>query len=67
VNRLSIVPSFEDFANYRATHESFLELPLANPSWKLRLGLANDYNSKPGKGVEKMDTGYFTRLVLSWK
>lgn len=67
VNRLSVVPSFDDFANYRATHESFLELPLANPSWKLRFGVNNDYNSKPGKGVDKLDTGYFTRLVLNWK
>lgn len=67
VNRLAIVPSFDDFANFRATHESFLELPLAHPSWKLRLGVNNDYNSKPGKGVDKMDTGYFTRLVLNWK
>ena len=67
VNRLSIVPSFDDFSNFRLTHESFLELPLANPSWKLRFGVANDYNSKPGKGVNKMDTGYFTRLVLNWK
>ena len=67
VNRLSFVPSFDDFANFRLTHESFYELPLANPSWKLRFGVNNDYNSKPGKGVEKLDTGYFTRLVLSWK
>jgi putative salt-induced outer membrane protein YdiY len=67
VNRLTFVPSFNDFANFRLTHESFLELPLANPSWKLRFGINNDYNSKPGKGVEKMDTGYFTRLVLNWK
>jgi len=67
VNRLSIVPSFDDFANFRLTHESFLELPLANPSWKLRFGLSNDYNSKPGKGVDKLDTAYFTRLVLNWK
>ncbi len=67
VNRLAVVPSFDDFANYRATHESFLELPLANPSWKLRFGVNNDYNSKPGKGVDKLDTGYFTRLVLNWK
>lgn len=67
VNRLSLVPSFNDFANFRLTHESFLELPLANPNWKLRFGLGNDYNSKPGKGVNKMDTGYFTRLVLGWK
>ena len=67
VNRLTFVPSFNDFANFRLTHESFLELPLANPSWKLRFGVNNDYNSKPGKGVDKLDTGYFTRLVLNWK
>ena len=67
VNRLTWVPSFNDFANYRFTHESFYEMPLANPAWKLRLGVNNDYNSKPGKGVVKLDTGYFTRLVLNWK
>lgn len=67
VNRLSFVPTFEDFNNYRANHESFYEIPLAAPSWKLRLGVSNDYNSQPGVGIEKMDTSYFTRLVLSWK
>lgn len=67
VNRLSLVPSFEDFANYRAMHESFFELPMANPAWKLRLGVANDYNSEPPRGVKKMDTSYFTRLVLNWR
>ncbi len=67
VNRVSFVPSFNDFANFRLTHESFLELPIAASQWKLRLGINNDYNSKPGKGVDKLDTGYFTRLVLSWK
>lgn len=67
VNRLSYVPSFDDFSNYRFTHESFYEIPLADPNWKLRLGVSNDYNSKPGKGVEKLDTSYFTRLVLNWK
>jgi len=67
VNRITLVPSFNDFANYRLSHESFLEFPLANPNWKLRFGLTNDYNSKPGLGVKKMDTGYFSRLVLDWK
>lgn len=67
VNRLTYTPSFDDFANYRFTHESYYELPLANPAWKLRLGLSNDYNSKPGPGVERLDTSYFTRLVLTWK
>lgn len=67
VNRLSYVPSFEDFGNYRVNHESFFEIPLAAPSWKLRLGVSNDYNSKPGTGVERLDTAYFTRLVLNWQ
>ena len=67
VNRLAVVPAFNDFGNFRLEHESYLELPLTNPNWKLRMGLANDYNSKPGKGVDKLDTGYFTRLVLNWR
>lgn len=67
VNRVSYVPSFDDFSNYRFTHESYYEMPLAAPSWKLRIGVNNDYNSKPGRGVDKLDTGYFTRLVLNWK
>lgn len=67
VNRLSYVPAFDDFANYRFEHESFYEIPLAIPSWKLRLGVSNDYNSKPGSGIERLDTSYFTRLVLNWQ
>lgn len=67
VNRVSYVPSFKDFGNYRLIHESYLELPLANPAWKLRLGILNDYTSQPPRGLEKLDTSYFTRLVLNWK
>lgn len=67
VNRVAYVPTFDDFGNFRLTHESFYEIPLAAPSWKLRLGISNDYNSEPGAGVEKLDTSYFTRLVLTWK
>lgn len=67
VNNVTFVPSFNDFNNYRAVHSSYYEIPLTNPAWKLRVGLNNDYNSTPGKGVEKMDTSYFTRLVLNWK
>ena len=67
VTRISYVPSFEDFANYRLTHESYYQIPLAHPAWKLRLGVSNDYNSQPPTGFEKLDTSYFTRLVLSWQ
>ncbi|ACB74130.1 DUF481 domain-containing protein [Opitutus terrae] len=67
VNRVAFVPTFEDFGNYRLTHESFYEIPLAAPEWKLRIGVSNDYNSQPGPGVERLDTAYFTRLVLNWQ
>jgi hypothetical protein len=67
VNRISFVPTFEDFSNYRLTHESLYEIPLTAPNWKLRLGVSNDYNSRPGVGVKKLDTSYFTRLVFNWR
>ncbi len=65
--RISFVPSFNDLGNYRLTQESFFEIPLADPKWKVRLGLSNDYNSRPSIGFDKLDTTYFTRLVLNWK
>ena len=67
VNRVSAVPTFEDLGVFRLVHESYFELPLTHPLWKLRLGVANDFNSEPGRGVERLDTSYFTRLVLNWK
>lgn len=67
VNRIAFVPTFEDLGNFRLTHESFYEIPLVAPYWKLRLGVSNDYNSQPGAGVERLDTMYFTRLVLNWQ
>ncbi|MSU50581.1 MAG: DUF481 domain-containing protein [Opitutus sp.] len=67
INRISYVPTFEDFSNFVLTHESALELPLLSTKWKVRLGVSNDYNSQSGKGVKKLDTTYFTRLVLNWR
>lgn len=67
VNRLAYDPSFDDFGNFRLIHESYYQIPLTSPAWKLRLGVSNDYNSKPGAGVKKLDTAYFTRLVLNWE
>ncbi len=65
-NTLSYVPAFDDFGNFRAIHDSFFEMPISASLWKLRIGLSNDYNSRPGAGVKKMDTTYYTRLVLNW-
>jgi hypothetical protein len=67
VTRVTYVPTFEDFGNYRLSHESYYQIPLTHPAWKLRLGVSNEYNSQPPRGFEKLDTAYFTRLVLNWQ
>ncbi len=67
VNNLSYTPSINDFSDFHFEHESYYEIPLLDPKWKLRLGISNDYNSKPGTGVDRLDTTYFTRLVLEWE
>jgi hypothetical protein len=64
-NNLTFVPAFDDFANYRAVHDSNLEFPLSG-NWKFRVGVNNDYTSRPSSGVEKLDTTYYGRFVLNW-
>ncbi|WP_157772150.1 DUF481 domain-containing protein [Lacunisphaera limnophila] len=66
-NSLSYTPTFKDFANYRLRHETTYELPLTASLWKLRTGIINDYTSIPQPGVERLDTLYFTSLILNWK
>lgn len=65
-NALTVVPAFDDFANYRAIHDSHFEMPMAASRWKLRIGVSNDYTSEPVPGTKSMDTTYYTRLVLNW-
>lgn len=63
--RLTFVPTLENLANISITHETDFDIPLSRSAWKLRLGLSNDYNSKPPPGIERLDTTYFGRLILS--
>jgi hypothetical protein len=65
-DRISFDPAFQDFGNFIITHEIKYDIPLVSPFWKLSLGMANNYNSRPVGGVDKLDTIYFTRLVLDW-
>ena len=67
VNVLTYTPAFKEFTNYRLHHESSWEMPIGSSMWKLKLGVANDYNSKPPAGTERLDTTYFTNLILSWQ
>ncbi len=66
-NTVTYTPAFKEFTNYRLFHESALELPLTAALWKLKLGVANEYQSIPPAGVERLDTTYFTSLILNWQ
>lgn len=66
-NSLSYTPAFEDFGNYRLHHESTYEMPITASLWKLKMGIINDYTSMPQPGIERLDTLYFTSLILSWQ
>jgi hypothetical protein len=66
-NSVVYTPAFKNFNNYRLRHESAIELPIGASMWKLRLGVANEYLSKPPPKTERLDTTYFTRLILNWE
>jgi hypothetical protein len=67
VTNLRYLPALKDFADYRFIHDSAIEVPLATDFWKLRLGVTNEYNSRPPGGRDNLDTTYYTRLLLKWK
>jgi putative salt-induced outer membrane protein YdiY len=66
VTHITAVPSLSDFSNYIVAQDTFYQIPLANPAWKLRMGVSNEYNSVPSAGFKKLDTTYYTRLILDW-
>lgn len=68
VNKLTFTPSIEDFSDYRFVQDSRIDIPLGKSNtWKLGLGLKNEYDSLPTPGLEELDTTYYSRLSLSWE
>lgn len=65
-NKLTYVPSFDDFGNYRVVHDTGIEIPVGSgDNFKIRLGVKNEYESQPA-AEEKLDTTYYTRMIYSW-
>ena len=68
VTDLTFQPSWENFHDYRALHESSLDIPLVfQYPLSLRLGISNEYNSRVSEGSERMETSYFAKMVFKWK
>lgn len=65
-NELTFVPAIDDFSNYRAVHDSGIEIPVGSgENWKIRMGVKNEYESKT-TAEEKLDTSYYTKMIYSW-
>jgi hypothetical protein len=58
-------PAFKDFSNYRMHNVFGYEVPLGATKWKLKLGTDTEYQSTPPPGADKLDTTYFTSLLLT--
>jgi putative salt-induced outer membrane protein YdiY len=65
-DKLSFDPAFQDLGNFVINHEMAFEVPLTKSLWKLSTGVANNYYSRPVGGADKLETLYFTRLILTW-
>ncbi len=68
IHDITYTPTFDDFGDYRLVMDNAGEIPL-NPSqtWKIKLGLRNQYRSKPQNGSERLDSFYFLNLVYEFK
>ena len=65
-NKLTFVPSIDDFAQYRIVHDSGIEVPVgSSQNWKMRFGIKNEFDSEPAAN-EKLDTTYYTRMIYAW-
>jgi len=65
-DKIAFVPAFKDLGNFLITHDISYEIPITKSLWKLALGMTNNYESRPVDSVGKLETLYYTRLVLTW-
>lgn len=60
-------PGFEDFDDYRLDFDTALVVPLKSDNLKLKLGMRNEYNSRPQGDNERLDNTYYANLMLELK
>ena len=66
-NSLAYAPALDDFGSYLLTHDTALAMPVGASRWILRIGVHDDYNSDPAPDRDKLDTTYYTRLLLRFE
>lgn len=64
---LNFVPSIQTSGDFYVRHETSLNVLRSAGPLSLRVGLANDFRSKPLPSQVKADTSYFLRTTYVWK
>lgn len=64
---LSFVPSFQEAGDFYVRHETSLNVLRNAGPLSLRVGVSNDFRSKPLPTQVKTDTSYFLRTTYVWK
>ena len=60
-------PDFLEFDNYRLKLDTALLVPFKDERWAWKVGMRNEYNSRPQRGFDRLDNTYYTSIVLSLK
>jgi len=58
-------PDIEDTSDYRVDFDTALVFPLKKDEWKLKVGIRNEYNSRPQIGLERLDNTFYANIVMS--
>lgn len=65
-NNLSYIPSLSNWANFTASHDSGIQIPIGTGlQWSIQIGIKNNYDSQSA-AEQNLDTSYYTRMVYSW-
>ncbi len=60
-------PDIQELDNYRLDVDTALVFPLKGQRVKLKVGMTNEYNSRPQPGLDRLDNTFYANLVLSLK
>jgi len=60
-------PDFLEFNDYRLKLDTALLMPFKDDRWAWKVGMRNDYNSRPQRGLDRLDNTYYTSIVLTLK
>ena len=60
-----MIPNVSDFADYQVRSDASLEVDLIGDSINIRMGLVNEYNSRPQEGIEKHDMFFSSSILVS--